>query len=250
MQRGMNISAAKLVYTKASINIDAGGVDARETDRTSVMTTNMREILPDIVTFLQNETSLTRRTVVEILKKSNTLHLFKKNPQKYMDEVSRIITSKMRLLIVEGVKYTKIGDDEFYAQELFENKELSGYLNKNMLESNKSLYSHVIYDSENEADFAQKFENNSRIKLFAKLPDWFVISTPLGSYNPDWAVLIEKDEEQKLYFVLETKGNILSEALRPTEFGKIQCGHKHFEALGNKVAFKEIDNFTSFIEGV
>ncbi len=112
------------------------------------------------------------------------------------------------------------------------------------------MYDYVVYDSENEANFAQKFENNKSIKLYAKLPDWFKIATPLGSYNPDWAILIEINGEQKLYFVLETKANILSEALRPTESAKIECGHKHFEALGNIVTFKEIDNFSEFIENV
>jgi type III restriction enzyme len=154
------------------------------------------------------------------------------------------------LLIVDGIKYTKIGDEDYYAQELFENNEFFGYLSKNMIESTKSVYEYVIYDSDNEAGFAQKFENNKSIKLYAKLPAWFKISTPLGSYNPDWAVLIENNGEQKLYFILETKANILSEALRPMESAKIECGHKHFEALGQAVTFQEVDNFGNFIESV
>lgn len=250
MQRGLNIQSAKLVYSKASLEIAGGGVEAVETDRTTVVATNLVETLPDIVSFLQNETDLTRRTIANILKRSNTLHLFKKNPQKYMDEVSKIIKSKMRLFIVDGIKYTKIGDEEYYAQELFDSKELFGYISKNMLKSSKSVYSHVIYDSENEASFALKFENNKDIKIFAKLPDWFKIPTPLGNYNPDWVVLLENDGMQKLYFVVETKGNILTEYLRPTEDAKIKCGHKHFEALGKEVKFKEIDNFSEFIENI
>ncbi len=250
MRRGLSVEAAKLIYTKALIDIDAGGIGVRESERTAVYASQHQEYLPDIISFLQNETNLTRRTIVQILKESKTLHLFKKNPQKYMDEVSGIIASKMRLMIVDGIKYTKIGDEEYYAQELFQNNELFGYLSRNMLESTKSVYEYVIYDSDNEAGFAQKFENNKNIKLYAKLPDWFKISTPLGSYNPDWAVLLERDGEQKLYFVLETKANIHSEALRPTEMGKIECGHKHFAALGQAVDFKEVDNFGAFIEGV
>lgn len=82
------------------------------------------------------------------------------------------------------------------------------------------------------------------------MPDWLKIAIPLGSYNPDWAILVETDGQEKLYFVLETKGNILSEALRPTEKAKIQCGHKHFEALGCDVTFKETDDFNDFIENV
>ncbi len=119
-----------------------------------------------------------------------------------------------------------------------------------MIGSEKSVYDYVIYDSDKEAEFANKFEKNDSIKLYIKLPDWFKIETPLGSYNPDWAVLIEKDNTEKLYFVVETKGSILSEDLRAKEEKKIQCGEKHFAALGNNTRFEKRDNFNDFIENV
>ena len=97
---------------------------------------------------------------------------------------------------------------------------------------------------------AKKFENNEDVKMYVKLPDWFKVDTPLGGYNPDWAVLIEKDGAERLYFVVETKGNILAEELREREYRKIQCGHKHFEALGNGVVFTETDSFETFKESV
>jgi type III restriction enzyme len=250
MRRSLNIETAKLIYTKAALDIAAGGVGTTEKDRTAVLATHLREELPDIISFLQNETNLTRRTIVATLKQSGTLNLFKKNPQKYMDEIAKIISAQMQLQIVDGIKYTKIGDDDYYAQELFENKELCGYLAKNMVESSKSVYEYVIYDSDNEANFARKFENNKQIKLYAKLPDWFKIVTPLGGYNPDWAVLIEKGGEEKLYFVLETKANIGIEALRPTENAKIVCGRRHFAALDQTVAFKAVDDFEGFVENI
>ncbi|MDI6618101.1 MAG: DEAD/DEAH box helicase family protein [Clostridiales bacterium] len=248
MQLNLKVSSAKLVYTKADLNIDTGGVDTKETDRTTVEAVNIKENLPDIIAFLQNKTDLTRRTIVEILIKSKTLYLFKKNPQRYMEETGRIISEQLRSMIVDGIKYTRIGDSDYYAQELFENEELTGYLYKNMIESKKSVYQYVVYDSENEESFAESFENNKSIKLYVKLPDWFKIPTPIGSYNPDWAILIEKDGQDKLYFVIETKANIFTEALRPVERDKIQCGRKHFEALKQDVKFKEIDNFNAFIE--
>lgn len=248
MARSLLVGSSKLVYTKAKIDINTGGVGATENERSTVAVTNIKEILPDIITYLQNETNLTRKTIVDILVKSKTLHLFKKNPQKFMEQVSQIISAKMRLMIVDGIKYTKIGDEEYYAQELFEKEELTGYLHKNMIESKKSVFEYVVYDSQNEERFAEKFENNNQVKLYAKLPDWFKISTPLGSYNPDWAVLIDRDGTDKLYFVLETKANIMMEALKPTEYAKIRCGHKHFEALGHDVVFKEIDDFNTLME--
>ncbi|CDX01525.1 Type III restriction-modification system EcoPI enzyme res [Desulfitobacterium hafniense] len=248
MRNSLSVSSAKLIYTKAGLDISAGGVVAEEADRYAVSLDSLKENIPDIIAYLQNETNLTRKTIVEILLKSKTIHLFKKNPQRYMEQVAQIISAKMRLMIVDGIKYTKIGEDEYYAQELFETEELTGYLSKNMIESKKSVYEYVVYDSANEESFATSFENNKSVKLYAKLPDWFTIATPLGTYNPDWAVLIDRDGKDKLYFVLETKGNTLFDALRPTESAKIECGIKHFEALGNEVLFEKTDSFRDFIE--
>jgi type III restriction enzyme len=250
MQKSLTVSVAKLIYTKAGLDINFGGVVAEETERYAVAPDNQQENIPDIIGYLQNATNLTRKTIVKILLKSETLYLFKRNPQRYMEQAAQIITAKMRLMIVDGIKYTKLGDEEYYAQELFETEELSGYLSKNMIESKKSVYEYVIYDSANEESFVTSFENNKSVKLYAKLPSWFKITTPLGTYNPDWVVLIDADGKDKLYFVLETKANTLFDSLRPTESAQIQCGKKHFEALGNEVAFKDIDSFTDFIEEI
>lgn len=250
IKHNLKIDKVKFLYTKAEIGINKSGASTKENNRYSMDILNSNFVLPDIITFLQNETNLTRKTLVEILKKSERLEDFKKNPQKFMDEVAKIIKRKMRLMIVDGVKYQKIGNEDYYAQELFETEELMGYLSKNMIESEKSVYEYIIYDSGVEEEFAKRFENNQSIKMYIKLPDWFKIPTPLGNYNPDWAVLIEKENTEKLYFVVETKGNILAEELREREYKKIKCGHKHFEALKDQVEFKEVDNFEKFIENV
>lgn len=250
MKKNLNVNKAKLVYSKAEVDITKAGTIAEENNRYSMDIDESNFVLPDIITFLQNQTNLTRRTLVEILKKSQRLDDFKNNPQKFMEEVAKVIKRKMRLMIVDGIKYEKIGDDVYYAQELFEKKELSGYLSKNMISSEKSVYDYIIYDSDVEAEFAKKFEKNESVKMYIKLPDWFKIETPLGTYNPDWAVLIEKDNTEKLYFVVETKGSILSEDLREKEEKKIQCGEKHFAALGNNIIFEKRDNFNDFIENV
>ncbi|WP_243447674.1 hypothetical protein [Clostridium tetani] len=250
IKNNLIISKVKLIYSKAEVDITKAGMLTEENNRYSIGIEESNFVLPDIITFLQNETKLTRRTLVAILKKSQRLEDFKKNPQKFMDKVAGIIKRKMRLMIVDGIKYEKIGDDEFYAQELFETQELSGYISKNMIGSEKSVYDYVIYDSDKEAEFAKKFEKNHSVKLYIKLPNWFKIETPLGTYNPDWAVLIEKDNTEKLYFVVETKGSILSEDLREKEIKKIECGEKHFAALGNNIRFEKKDDFNNFIENV
>ncbi len=250
IKHNLKVDKVKFIYTKAEIDINKSGASTKENNRYSMDISDGKFVLPDIITFLQNETNLTRRTLVEILKKSERLGDFKKNPQKFMDEAAKIIKRKMRLMIVDGIKYQKIGNDEYYAQELFETEELKGYLSKNMIESEKSVYEYIIYDSSVEEEFARRFENNESVKMYIKLPDWFKVPTPLGNYNPDWAVLIEKDNTERLYFVVETKGNILAEELRERENKKIQCGYKHFEALENKVVFDKADNFEAFIENV
>ena len=185
---------------------------------------------------------------MEILTRSQTLDLFKKNPQQYMEDVAKIISSTMKLMMVDGIKYTRLGDTEYYAQELFDTEELTGYLEQNIIKSDRSVYDYIIYGSDVEKGFAESFEHNNSIKVYAKLPNWFKIATPLGSYNPDWAVLIEDNGLNKLYFVLETKGSILIENLRLTESNKIICGEKHFEALGQSVKFTKADNFNKFLE--
>jgi len=113
-------------------------------------------------------------------------------------------------------------------------------------ESRKSVPDHVVYDSDVELEFATAFERSDNIKLYAKLPDWFKIDTPLGTYNPDWAVLIKVDGKEKLYFVVEIKSTLLTDALRPTEKAKIACGKEHFKALGKEVRFALTNAFEDF----
>lgn len=233
------VGKARFKYIKAETEIDRGGVHTNlVAESTSLYDTN-DYVLPDIITYLQNETNLTRRTLIKILRKSSKLSSFTTNPQQFIEQVSAIIKQKMQMFIVDGIKYEKIGDDNYYAQELFEENELYGYLKKNMLESQKSVYDYVVYDSLVEANFAEKLELNSDVKVYTKLPNWFKIATPLGSYNPDWALLVEKDGTDTLYFVVETKGSVFKSKLRDIEEGKIECGKKHFEAI-NKEVSKEV----------
>ncbi len=246
IEKNLIVGRTRFNYNKAKVSTERSGLEVRdESSQTHVY--NIRDYqLPDIVSFLQNETNLTRRSIVAILQKCNRLTDFKNNPQKFIDQVTAIIINQMRLFIVDGISYKKIGDKHFYAQELFEDQELTGYLNKNMLETQKSVYDHVVYDSDIEETFARAFEKSDDIKLYAKLPGWFKIDTPLGGYNPDWGVLVEQDGKEKLYFVVETKSSLFSDALRPKEQAKIDCGAAHFEALGQETKFIKANNYDSF----
>ncbi len=187
--------------------------------------------LPDLLTDLQDKTQLTRRSIVRILTTSGRLDDFKRNPQQFIELAAESINRTKRLALVDGIKYQRLGDEYYYAQELFEQEELTGYL-KNMLSANKSVYEQVVYDSPGvERTFAEQLEKNEAVRVYAKLPGWFKVPTPLGTYNPDWAVLIEKDGAERLYFVVETKSSLFTDDLRDKESAKIECGKAHFEAL-------------------
>ncbi|MCP3940002.1 MAG: DEAD/DEAH box helicase family protein [Desulfobacteraceae bacterium] len=244
------VGKTKFIYSKDKVKMLKGGIEGGEGQESRHVYDVKDFQLPDIISFLQNETHLTRKTLVAILTRCERLQDFKNNPQKFIDEVSAIVNNQMRHVIVGGIKYEKIGTDHFYAQELFENEELNGYLNKNMQESQKSVYEYVVYDSDIEAEFAKSFEQNQDVKVYAKLPSWFKIDTPLGSYNPDWAVLVNRDNKEKLYFVVETKGSLFVDMLRPAEQAKIDCGRKHFKALDENVGFAVADKFETFMDRV
>lgn len=246
------ISRGKLTYTTTTLEITEGGVSGVNEGNVSYSTINQDvQMLPDIVTYLQNETNLTRKSIVDILLGVHNLKYFKINPQKYIEGCIDIINEQMRLHIVDGIVYKKIGEHEFYSQELFQNEELIGYLKSNMQASSKSPYEYVVYDSMIESELAKEFERNENIKVYVKLPNWFKIDTPLGTYNPDWAVLFEKDNEERLFFVVESKGTMGYEFLRPAEQGKIECGKRHFAELskqsGSKISLEFVSKMEDFV---
>ena len=227
------IPRTRLQWRKADIAIGKGGVEATETEAGTIVALTENDIeLPDILTELQDRTRLTRRSIQKILSGSERLDDFKRNPQEFIELAADTTNRCKRMALVDGIKYQRLGDEYFYAQELFETEELTGYL-RNMLESTKSAYEYVVYDQNVEKTFAEALERNPAIKVYAKLPGWFRVPTPLGTYNPDWAVLVQQDGEDRLYFVVETKSTALlfDDACRGTENAKIQCGKQHFKAI-------------------
>jgi type III restriction enzyme len=229
------IDPLKIQFIKAEFDIDGRGVEARETKNQIIEIDNNFSI-PDILSYLQAATNLTRKTIFKILVDSGRLNDFKVNPQKFIDQILEVVKNELNHLIVKGIKYDKIGDKE-YEMKLFEQGELTSYLD-NLLSSQKSVYNLVEYDSEIEKRFALDLENKESVKLFVKLPSWFTIDTPVGKYNPDWAIV--KHDDNTLYFVRETKGTVNYSQLRNSEAYKIRCGEKHFEELG--VDFKVVTN--------
>ena len=254
------IPSEKFLFEKKRLQITKSGIEEEknmfEYENKGFIT---KYRLPDIVSYLQNETNLTRKSIVKILTSTSTLNSFRKNPQLYLEYVTDIIKKTMRTFIVDGIKYRKIGDNEYYCQELFEKEDLFGYLKTemdktgNMVESSKSPYSHVIIDSTIEGAFTKNLESNNNVLKYTKLPNWFKISTPLGSYNPDWAILVKPDlnkNQEKLYFIVETKGSLFEEERKLTENLKIRCGKEHFKTINTEVEFKVTTNFDKFIDNI
>lgn len=218
-----------LNYNKAHLDMDDSGILVVEEEKQTYHTQREVSYIPDIVSYLQNHVNLTRKTIIEIIRESGKIDMIKRNPQMFVQSVLSIFRTVMSKRIVDGIKYQRIGDNHYYSQELFEKEELQGFLEKNMSESTKSPYEYVVYDSKIESDLVKDFEMSKNITCYAKLPSWFKIETPLGTYNPDWAVVWNNDKEDKVYFVCESKGSLQEELdLRGVEKAKIACGRKHF----------------------
>lgn len=242
------LKARKIKRENALLKVDQSGITGQGLTMRVYEVQEEKRKLPDILRYLQEHTNLKRRTLVDILIESKRLEDFEKNPQAFMEAVVKIINQEKRKLIIDGIKYERVGDHAFYKQALFEHQELVGYMRANAIKvsDEKSVYNYIRYDSTVEQAFAEKLNNDDDVKLFIKLPSFFVIDTPLGNYNPDWAVLVEKEGMETLFFVVETKGSTAQVDLRLKEEGKITCGRKHFAALESNVKYELASSYEKF----
>jgi type III restriction enzyme len=190
--------------------------------------------LADVLGYIQSKTELTRSTIEEILSKSGRIKDFIINPQLFLDFTTLAIKRTLYDLMIEGIKYQKIGGSE-YEMSRFEAQELEVYLNDfsfKVSDPSKTIYAEFVpLDSGVESKFAQDCETSDQIKFYFKLPNWFKIPTPIGNYNPDWALVFEDDK--KIYFVAETKDTGTPQVdfskLSGDEQMKIKCGKAHFD---------------------
>jgi type III restriction enzyme len=225
------IEAPKISVITGALDVVRGGVDSRLIGAGFHEVSPSTRSLPDVLAYLQNETELTRSTLVRILRESGRLAEIFANPQRFLDQVAAILKFELQRLLVDGIKYERIVGKEADAeweQLLFKNEELVNFLTAQPV--TKAPYEYVVYDSEVERAFAQGLDSREDIRLFMKLPDWFKVDTPLGGYNPDWAIL--KHGSETVYLVRETKGTKDFLKLRTTEADKVRCGKAHFDALG------------------
>ena len=260
------IAQSKILFSKAKIEMNQVAISAKKSQANSSSLEDIsfaKTYFPNLLNELEKRTKLTRKTLVEILKQSGRLSHFKRNCQGFIEEVAKIINEEKQQFLVDGVSYKTLQEqgfeDFFYKQELFESQEIFGYFDEAKVETKvetkifeKSLFKQIIFDSEPENKFAAELENQESVKVFSKLPAWFKIATPLGNYCPDWALVVNKNNQEEFYFVVETKSNLQN--LRSSEDQKIKCGEAHFSKIGeafeNPAKFKKETSAISFLSKI
>lgn len=223
------IAVPRIHIVTGRLSVEKGGVAAEAVGAATEELDLRARPVPDILAYLQNETDLTRSTIERVLSESGRLSEFFNDPQRFLDSVAGILKRELQQLLVDGIKYERLtGPDSVWEMVLFKNEELINYLTA--IKVGHSVYEYVPYDSEVERRFAERLDQREDIRLFVKLPRWFEIDTPVGKYNPDWAVV--KKNSETVYLVRETKGTKDFLKLRSLEVDKVRCGKRHFDALG------------------
>jgi len=241
------IPKARILTQTADINIRHEGVEHTERGLRTMEVSSAYQVLPNILDIISEDTLIKRATVRRILLESGREKDLLQNPQGFLEKALEIIRHNRHALAIDGIRYLRLDGQEYYAMEIFDIAELTANLDKNAVGVKNSVYDYVVYDSTTvERPFAIALDNDPDVKMFFKLPSRFQIETPIGSYNPDWAVYLEQDGEEKLYFVLETKGTNQLWNLRTPEQLKIHCGMEHFRALGPDVSLAVARDWAGF----
>jgi type III restriction enzyme len=229
------IQPLRIQVTRAGVKILRGGTKATETGQRSASLQGAYD-LPDIITELQEATSLTRKTIIDILLDSGSLSEFIGNPNDFIQMVKGRLQAVLAEIVTEGIQYEKIGGYVYELRELQKDgqEEKDRFLDQmyKLQNPEKSDFDYVVFDSEPERQFAELLDGRSDIKLFMKLPSKFKIDTPVGPYNPDWAIIKHEDGADRIYMIRETKSTDDEVKRRPTENAKIKAATKHFAAIG------------------
>lgn len=203
----------------------------------------------DLIGKIVENTGLTRKAIVKILTGITpmTFEQFKVNPEEFIIRASNIINDEKATAIIQHISYDLL--EEEYDTTIFTEKTLKGKYGENVVEAKKSIYSHVLSDSQGERDFAHDLDVSNDVAVYVKLPSGFYISTPVGKYNPDWAIAFYEDGVKHIYFVAETKGSMRSMELREIEKSKIHCAKEHFKKIsGDDIKYEVVDSYKHLME--
>lgn len=205
----------------------------------------------DLVGKLVEETGLTRKAVIQILTgiQPTVFNQFKDNPEEFIIQAGKLINNEKATAIIQHITYDVL--DDKYDTDIFTDATIKGKLDVNAMKADKHLFDHIIYDSTNERKFAQELDVASDVAVYVKLPDGFYISTPVGHYNPDWAIAFKEGTVKHIYFVAETKGSMDTLELRGIEGAKIHCAREHFKAIsGDNVVYDVVDSYQALLDKV
>ena len=205
----------------------------------------------DLVGKIEEGTGLTRKTIVRILQgiRKDVFDQFQHNPEDFILKASSLINDEKATAIIEHITYSIL--DDAYQTDIFTDPTIKGRLGENTMKANKHLYDHILYDSANEKKFAVDLDTNKDVAVYVKLPDGFYISTPVGKYNPDWAIAFYEGSVKHIYFVAETKGSMNTMQLRAIEDAKIACAREHFKAIsGANVVYDVVDSYQTLLDKV
>lgn len=205
----------------------------------------------DLVGKLVEETGLTRKAVIQILTgiQPTVFNQFKDNPEEFIIQAGKLINNEKATAIIQHITYDVL--DDKYDTDIFTDATIKGKLDVNAMKADKHLFDHIIYDSTNERKFAQELDVASDVAVYVKLPDGFYISTPVGHYNPDWAIAFKEGSVKHIYFVAETKGSMDTLELRGIEDAKIHCAREHFKAIsGDNVVYDVVDSYQALLDKV
>ena len=205
----------------------------------------------DLIGKLVGETGLTRKAVVAILTgiEKSVFEQFKFNPEEFIIKAAALINDEKATAIIQHITYNVL--DEHYDTDIFTEPTIKGKLGTNAMKAQRHLYDHIVYDSTNERDFATDLDTNTDVAVYVKLPDSFYIATPVGHYNPDWAIAFYEGTVKHIYFVAETKGSMSSMQLRLIEESKIHCAREHFKAISNgNVVYDVVDSYQALMDKV
>lgn len=205
----------------------------------------------DLIGKLVSETKLTRKAIVEILTgiEKTVFNQFKDNPEEFIIKAAALINDEKATAIIQHITYDLL--DESYDTDIFTEPTIKGKLGVNAMKAQHHLYDHIVYDSTNERDFASHLDADTNVAVYVKLPDSFYISTPVGHYNPDWAIAFYEGTVKHIYFVAETKGSMSSMQLRKIEESKIHCAREHFKAISNgNVVYDVVSSYQELLNDV
>lgn len=208
----------------------------------------------DLIGKLVDETGLTRKAVVRILQgiQRSVFNQFKDNPEEFIIRAAAIINDEKATAIIQHITYNALEDR--YGTDIFTEPTIKGKLGTNAMKAKRHLYDHIIYDSTNEQKFAEQLDTNTDVAVYVKLPSGFYISTPVGKYNPDWAIAFYEGSVKHIYFVAETKGTLDTmkfNHITPTEQAKIDCAKAHFKAISTgDVVYGVVDSYKALLDEV